>query len=152
MHFVRSLGMPLPNRFRMAADFCLNTDLRRAFEANNIDVERVRSLLNQAERLGIALDQPTLEYALRQTIARLADFLAGAPGNLRLLERLNAAVAVARSLPFEADLWTPQNVYHEILRTRHENVRESLKQGDAGAAAWLELFRSLGENLSFQVD
>jgi alpha-amylase/alpha-mannosidase (GH57 family) len=152
MYFVRSLGMPLPNRFRMAADFCLNTDLRRAFESNNLDVERVRSLLSQAAQLGIALDQPTLEYALRKTIARLANFLDGAPGNLRLLERLNAAVAVARSLPFEADLWTAQNVYHEILCTRYPAVRESLKQGDATAAAWLELFRTLGENLMFQVE
>ena len=33
MYFVKSLGMPLPNRFRMAADFILNSDLRKAFES-----------------------------------------------------------------------------------------------------------------------
>jgi hypothetical protein len=107
MYFVNSLNMPLPNHFRIAADVVLNIDLRRAFEKNNLDEERIRTLLDEAERLKIPLDGPALEFSLRRTIERLARYLAENPATLPLLENLNTAVMLARSMPFPVDLWEP---------------------------------------------
>jgi alpha-amylase/alpha-mannosidase (GH57 family) len=152
MQFVRSLGMPLPNRFRMAADFCLNTDLRAACEKTNLNVQRVRELLAEASRLDIALDSPTIEYALRRTVERLATFLAKSPSSLPLIGKLNDAVALARSLPFEVDLWTAQNVYYRVLRGAHSELGAQADGGDATASAWVGQFLALGENLSFRME
>ncbi len=152
MQFVRSLGMPLPNRFRMAADFCLNTDLRAACEMTNLNVPRVKELLAEAARLDIALDSPTIEYALRRTIERLATFLSSSPESLRLIEKLNGAVALARSLPFEVEMWTAQNVFYRILRGVKPEMEKRAAAGDQAAPQWLNLFHSLGANLSFGME
>src|SRR5581483_6345187 len=152
MYFVRSLNIPLPNRLRMAADFVLNTDLRRAFEKINPDVDLIRSLLDEVKRVGTDLDQPTLEYALRRTIDRMSGFLADNPTVLRLLENLNAVVAVARALPFEIELWTAQNVYQKIREQVYPEMQGRCEHGEADAITWAGIFRELGANLSFRVE
>jgi alpha-amylase/alpha-mannosidase (GH57 family) len=150
MYFVKSLNMPLPNRFRMAADFVINTDLRRAFDSNNLDLEKIGLLLEEAERVGVSLDRATLEFSLRRTIERIARFLAGNPEALHLVQNLNSAVALARSLPFQVDLWTAQNVYHEIRANLSPAVEQRAANGDPEAVTWAGLFRTLGENLQFR--
>ena len=81
-HFLRDLGVPLPKAIRTAAEFALNSHLRRAFGNEDMDVEQVRKLLEEARRGGIALDSTTLEYALRLTIERLFEEFAAEPGDL----------------------------------------------------------------------
>jgi hypothetical protein len=152
MYFVNSLNMPLPNRFRIAADVVLNIDLRRAFEKNNLDEERIRTLLDEAERLKIPLDGPALEFALRRTIERLARYLAENPATLPLLENLNTAVTLARSIPFAVDLWEAQHVFYDISRDLYPRMREEMERGDAAAEAWTARFRLLSENLSVRLD
>jgi alpha-amylase/alpha-mannosidase (GH57 family) len=152
MYFVHSLNMPLPNRFRIAADVVLNIDLRRAFEQNNPDEERIRALLDEAERLKIPLDGPALEFALRRTIERLARYLAENPATLPLLENLNTSVMLARSMPFAVDLWEAQHVFYDISRNLYPRMREDMERGNAVAEAWTARFRLLGENLSVRLD
>jgi alpha-amylase/alpha-mannosidase (GH57 family) len=152
MYFVNSLNMPLPNRFRIAADVVLNIDLRRAFEKNNLDEERIRTLLDEAERLKIPLDGPALEFALRRTIERLARYLAENPTTLPLLENLNTAVTLTRSIPFPVDLWEAQHVFYDISRNLYPRMREEMERGDTAAEAWTARFRLLSENLSVRLD
>jgi hypothetical protein len=150
MYFIKSLNMPLPNRFRMAADFVINTDLRMAFDSINLDLVKIGLLLEEAERVGVSLDRATLEFSLRRTIERIARFLAGSPEALHLVQNLNSAVALARSLPFQVDLWTAQNVYHEIRANLSPVVEQRAANGDPDAITWAGLFRTLGENLQFR--
>jgi len=150
MYFVRSLKMPLPKRFRMAADFVINADLRRAFEKGNL--ERVPDLLADAARLDVSLDQPTLEYAVRRNLDRMAREWAGRPADLEAMRELGSAVALARSLPFPVDLWKAQNVHHDVRMSLYTQMSECAAQGDAAAARWTDTFRSLGDNLQFHMD
>jgi alpha-amylase/alpha-mannosidase (GH57 family) len=152
IHFVDSLNMPLPSGFQMAADVVLNTDLRRAFEKNNLDEELIRNLLEESHRMKVPLDGPTLEFALRRTIERLARFLRDNPSALTLLENLNRAVAQTRSLPFSVTLWEPQNIFYELSQSLYPQMREAAQKGDATAEAWTAAFRQLGENLSVRLD
>ncbi len=151
MNFVTSLGMPLPKRLQVAAEIILNSDLRRAFEQEEISLERANALLDEAWRAGVQLDGPTLEFALRRTIERLARRLRETPEDFAKLSRLETAVGLARSLPFNVNLWTAQNVFWETLQSVYPKMQERAGAGDAVAAKWTELFRKLGENLLVRV-
>ncbi|HVX65385.1 MAG TPA: DUF3536 domain-containing protein [Bryobacteraceae bacterium] len=149
MRFLASIGMPAPKRLEMAAEVTLNTDLRRAFEEDELDLGRIHALVDEAQVAKVPFDAPTLEFALRKTMERMAERLAADPASLELLKKLDSAAAVARSLPFEAVLWRVQNIYHHLMLTIYKEY-----EGKAGEEAqeWLDTFRALGARLSVRVD
>ncbi len=151
MNFVTALGLPLPKRLQVAAEIILNSDLRRVLEAEDLSLERANALLDEAWRAGVQLDGPTLEFALRRTIERLARQFHAEPHALERLARLEAAVGLARSLPFSVNLWTAQNLFWEVLQSVFPTMQQRARTGDAESVRWLELFRRLGDNLLVRV-
>ena len=150
-NFLRDLGIPLPKAIRTAAEFALNSRLRRAFASEDMDVEQIRKLLQEARSGGIALDSTTLEYTLRITIERLFERFAAGPGDRVLLQRLESLVEMARSLPFEVVLWTPQNAWSDVRRTGFAEFSRREQEGDAEARAWMQDFLALGEKLKVHI-
>jgi alpha-amylase/alpha-mannosidase (GH57 family) len=151
-HFLRDIGSPLPKAIRGAAEFALNSHLREIFAADEMDLEQVRKLLEEARSGGIALDSTTLEYTLRLTIDRLFLRLSREPRNTELLQRLDSVITMARSLPFEVLLWTAQNVWSDMRRTVYEEMSEREQHGDEEARSWMQPFRSLGESLKVRIN
>ncbi len=149
MRFLASIGMPAPKRLEMAAEVTLNTDLRRALEADELDMGRIAALVDEAQIAKIPFDTPTLEFALRKTLERLADRLAADPCSFDALSNLEAAVAMADLLPFEVMLWRVQNIYYQLMSTTY---KEYQSMTGAGEQSWLETFRMLGAKLSMRVD
>jgi alpha-amylase/alpha-mannosidase (GH57 family) len=152
IQFLADLGAPLPKPMATAAEFALNGMIRHELEADPIDAERVRNLADQVRAAKVNLDTTTLEFTLRASLERLINQFAANPGNLDLLNRIEACIALAHSLPFEVVLWKPQNVWFEIRRTAYDDFVKRAAEGDAAAAAWVERFRKLGQSLSAQVD
>jgi hypothetical protein len=152
IQFLRDLGVPLPKPMATAAEFALNGLLRQELAAEPVDVERVRSLLDQARTAKVNLDATTLEFTARAALERLLDQFAANPDGLEVLGRIEALIELAKSLPFEVVLWKPQNVWFEMRRTVLDGYVKRAAEGDAGAATWVERFRRLGEGLSAQVD
>jgi len=151
MRLLTDLAMPLPKAFSMAADFCLNTNLRRALEQEELDLDRITTLLEEAARGKITLDTAGLGYALQQTLQQIMGRLAADPTDLTVLKQLQAAAALVRTLPFEVDLWRAQNVYYELLRGVYPELLDKADQGDEEAHAWMERFIPLGEALRVRV-
>lgn len=144
MRFLGDLGTPLPPVLHLTAEFVLNGSLRRAFEEENLDLERIRSLLDAARRERVTLDGAGLSYALNPRIESVIEHLQAEPAELSRLERLEAVIDMARSLPFEVNLWKVQNRYYRML----QQVRPGfLARGDEQARAWLAHFDRLGEKL-----
>ncbi len=155
MRFLNDLYVPLPKAIQTAAEFVLNVDLRRALEDEELDLDRVRTLYDEARRAKIALDEPGIGYALGEKVFRLTwQMLEGIfadPIDLSTLQKLEAAVDFVRSLPFEVDLWKVQNRYHRMLQTAYPRFREKAEQGDESAKKWVDHFVILGDKLSFRV-
>jgi hypothetical protein len=141
--FVKALGLPLPNRIAIAAEFVLNSDLRREFDSDNPRISHVAHLLDDVRRTGVRLDEPTLEYAVRECIGRAAGRFRKWPQNIHALESFRRVVQAARLLPFEVDPWYAQNAYY---RAQH-SVLPQMTDG-----AWLEQFREVGQYLGFRID
>jgi alpha-amylase/alpha-mannosidase (GH57 family) len=146
-HFLRDLGAPLPKAMRSAAEFALNSRLREALADDDMDLEQIKRLLDEARFGDLALDSTTLEYTLRMTMERLFGTFREEPGKLENLERLEAIVDMATSLPFAVVLWTAQNVWSEARRTIFEEIHQRETQGDEQARNWVQHFESLGEKL-----
>jgi hypothetical protein len=105
MRLLTDLAMPFPKAFSMAADFFLNTNLRRALAQEELDLNRIMTLLDEAARGQITFDTADLGYALQQTLQQIMRRLAVHPTELTILKQLQAAAALAHTLPFEVDLW-----------------------------------------------
>ena len=142
MRFLANLGTPLPKLLAAAAAFALNGELRRAFGAEELDLARIRGLLEEADAGHVPWDATTLEYTLRTALEHQARQLAADPANMPLLQKLGEAVALARSLPFEVNLWTVQNHCYEILQKNYPDVTDP---------EWRSHFTALCENLLVRV-
>jgi hypothetical protein len=152
IQFLRDLGVPLPRPMATAAEFALNGLLRRELAAEPIEVERVRSLLDQVRTAKVELDTTTLEFTFRTALEHLLEQFAANPSRTELLDGLEARIELARSLPFEVILWRPQNLWFEMRHTVFDGFAARAAAGDAEAKAWVERFRRLGENISVQMD
>jgi hypothetical protein len=151
MRFLTSLNMPLPRAFHAAAELVLNAQLRQALESGDFDLERIKTLLEAARFEGVPLAEGTLTFALKQSMERVADEILSNPSDLTLIERLRSATTLARSLPFEVNLWKVQNRFYEILESAYPGFQEMAGQGDEASRTWLDDFVALGEALSVQV-
>jgi hypothetical protein len=153
MRFLADLGVPLPKAFRTAAELVLNVDLRRAIqEEEELDLERIRSLLEEATTWQAELDTAGLAYLFKQTIERLADNISGEPASLDPLLEMATALDLVHSLPFEVDLWRAQNVYYEMTQSLYPQQRSEAEAGDEAAAQWVQHFVALSEKLSVRVE
>ena len=141
--FVKALGIPLPNRIAIAAEFVINSDLRREFDSDNPRLAHVAHLLDEVRRTGVRLDEPTLEYAVTECMRRAAARFWKWPQNIHALESFRRVVQTARILPFEVDPWYAQNAYYRA----HRIVLPQMSD-----AAWLGQFREVGQQLGFRID
>jgi alpha-amylase/alpha-mannosidase (GH57 family) len=144
-------SMMIPRAFSAAAEFVLNTRLRRALGSDPLELEGIRSLIGDAEGANVALDVPTLEYTLRTKLERMAKSLQADPTNLGLLQELDSAVGMARSLPLDVNLARIQNICYELLQTAFAEFRLKGDEGGKAASAWIEHFRALAEKLSVRI-
>ncbi len=128
----------------------MNLDLRRAFEHEDLDVERIHAILEEIQRGHIELDTTELSHTLKETFGWMEQRMGHNPTNVPLLKRVGAVVDLARSLPFEVDFWDIQNVYYEMQQSVYPAFRERAAAGDAEAQAWVRPFLVLGEKLGFQ--
>jgi hypothetical protein len=149
MRFIAAHGMPLIRHFQAAAEVTLNAELRRAIEAESLNVDLVRALMEEARAVHVNLDAATLEFVLRGKLERMAEEWESQPCNAEKLTSLESAVKLAQSFPFEIRLWEIQNVYHSVLL----NSTNGNKPHAAGCDGpeWTQTFRSLGDHLGMRM-
>jgi hypothetical protein len=151
LRFLADLGTPAPRVFRATAGFVLNSGLRHALEADPLDEEVVRRLLEEAGREKMPLDAETLEYLLRARLETLCAAVTAEPRGPRRLSTLGRAVELARLFPFPVRLWKVQNAFWRLLETEYPGMRARGASGDADATRWLDVLTGLGESLSIRM-
>ncbi|MGH9868833.1 MAG: DUF3536 domain-containing protein [Candidatus Polarisedimenticolia bacterium] len=144
LRFLGELNFPAPSALRAAADFVVNATLRRAFEQEELDLERIDALLESAARERVSLDGASLGYAMSRSLRRLIARLRDEPSNMELLRTLEAAAGLVGRLPFEVDTRRVQNLYYDMLQGVQPRYRE---RTDPQAVDWIAHFTSLGDRL-----
>ncbi|MGH9374670.1 MAG: DUF3536 domain-containing protein [Terriglobia bacterium] len=141
----------LPRAFHAAAEFAMNTKLRRAIERPAMDSDQIRSLIADAQGAKVDLDVPTLEYALRMRLESIAERFQNNFADMNLLQELDAAAGLMTSLPFEMNLWKVQNIAYRLLQTAYGDFQKKAEGGDEAAKEWVERYTALAEKLSLRI-
>jgi alpha-amylase/alpha-mannosidase (GH57 family) len=152
LRFLADLSTPPPSELRMAVHSVFNAELRRQFDSDRMDFERVRSLLSECERDKIPFDAESLAYSLKSHLDKLSVAFRKSPDEPGLLEYLAEVALLARDIPFDVNLWKTQNLYNQMLHLVLPEKREEARSGDERAAAWAANFEALGERLGFEVN
>ncbi|MFW6103134.1 MAG: DUF3536 domain-containing protein, partial [Chloroflexota bacterium] len=147
MRFITEMGNPLPKAFKDAAEFIINTDLRRLLSAETCDIDAIESLVDNARTWNSELDKEGHGYLLQNVLTRMITRFAEEPDNVDLLERLIGAIELSRELPFPLDLGKIQTTYYRMLATTRQERKAAAEGGDEAAQEWLEKFDSLGNHL-----
>jgi hypothetical protein len=148
LRYLSTTGMPKPQPLVMAAQFCLNADLRDALTKVPFDAAQVRRLLADSATDQIPLDDPALAYTASQRML----------ASMRRLEHSRTTddlefsielLQVLLELPFEVDLWETQNLWYRILREGHKPSQASALPDESG---WSSRFAILGSMLNIDVE
>ena len=146
MRFHARLGIPLPKVLQMAAEFDLNLQLRRLLDYDNPPLPEIESRLREATDEKVTLDATTT-MAIQQAVERAAARFRERPEDLDLLEAYESLVAIVRSAQLKVNLRHPQNIYYQ-MKTTFRPVMAADGGQSREAQRWVELFDTLGENLS----
>ncbi len=136
------LGIPVPKVLQTAAEFDLNVQVRRMLDEDPPPLKELEAQLGEANGEGVTLDTTT-HLAFAEAIDRASERFRDRPDDLDRLESLEALVTIARGAKLEIDLRRAQNRYYRMRASVRPAVAAS-----GNAAQWLELFDSLGTQLT----
>ncbi|MFO7892340.1 MAG: DUF3536 domain-containing protein [Longimicrobiales bacterium] len=152
MRFLHDLDIPMPAALLLAGEYIINTSLVREVSDPEIDLDRIRSLLEDAARREIELDTEGLGFAFQHTLEEVAAGLLEEPDRVDEVRRLDKAIRLGTEAPFKVNLWTVQNAVYDLKHDVSGPFRSRADAGDDGARAWLEAFRSLADTAGVAVD
>jgi hypothetical protein len=151
MRFITSLGTPMPREFTAAVEYAINSLLRRACSSEELDGERIRNLLREAQVSNLSLDKTTIEFLLRRKTDSLAGRFAADPSSLDKLLDLQNTLKIIKQMPFPVNLWSAQNHVYAIQGGLYPRTRRRAQRGDAKAQTWIDNYLILSELLSIRV-
>ena len=145
--FLRELHMAMPPILRVSSEFVLNNAIRRCISREEIDLERVRLLIQMATQDGVNLDA-SLQSAFSERLDQIRQLWSKDPFEITVLTKLEGLVSLLYAAPFKADLWKVQNTYYDLMATIASLTHRHMGGSDvAFSDVWVEHFCALGESL-----
>jgi hypothetical protein len=151
MQMIRNMNMPLPKALSEPAEFILNEDICSAIQEDDIDLNRLRDLADEVERLSLNLDKERLSFEGSRKINSLSSLWEDAPEDFHLLWSIEKGVEILRLLTPEMDLQHAQNVFFTIAKHQYPDIKKKAAAGDEQAAEWVEHFGHLAQRLGLAI-
>ncbi|HWX19283.1 MAG TPA: DUF3536 domain-containing protein [Candidatus Binatia bacterium] len=151
MKFLQSAGVPLPPALETTRDLVLQGDIRRELQAEPVDRDRLRSLLEEAKSFEHRVLDANISFAVTNKMEQMMEQLAAHPDDLERMRRLAGLAELVMPLPLGLNLWKVQNTYWGMLKATLPDFRQRAETGDNGAKAWTSQFLALGDCLGFAV-
>ena len=151
MRFLIDLGVPVPKSFQTAAEITLNDELLQALQNPSLDKEVILDLLKEAASVRVALDVPTLEYAMRKRVEAAAAAFASEPDKIEAAEQLQALLEFIERLPFPVNLWGTQNLAYNAILAAQQKWRSEEQKENPEAKTWLEHLTVLEDKLKLHI-
>jgi hypothetical protein len=152
MRFLRHLSVPLPLPMQSLAQVSFNSDLRWALQVEEPNLEQIRALAHDSAEWEVKLDAQGLGYRFTQMLEREARRWRDKPSDFELMTKVSKAVDLVKDLPFEPNLWFPQNIYFDVAGESFGAQIESARMGDEAARSWINAFLALGEKLQIDIE
>jgi hypothetical protein len=152
MSFLSSIGAPIPRPIFLAVEHIINVDMKRAFEKEEVDTEKLRRLILESNRWGIHLDREAIEYDVSLWITFRMEKVTQDPMDPSLFIGITNALELLEPLSLNLNFWKAQNVYLSLMERLKAEMDEKAKKGDGSAKEWLDAFNGLGEKLRIKVN
>ncbi|MDP9049336.1 MAG: DUF3536 domain-containing protein [Acidobacteriota bacterium] len=147
LRFLTESGMAAPPALAIAANFAINSSLRRAIAAENFDGAEIGALFSRALADQVVVDTQALSFAAGERMKRAMVALEAAADKDRAMKTaLQTALTIAtglHSLPFDVNLWQAQNIWNDLFRRSDDTY---------WSPEWKLAFKKLGEALNISVD
>ncbi|MBS1258809.1 MAG: hypothetical protein MAG551_01872 [Candidatus Scalindua arabica] len=151
MNYFHSLHIPIPRPFSAAAEYVLNTDMKRIFEKEDLEIENLKKLIDETRRWPVKIDTTTIEFVASSWLNLLMERLYQQPEDIRLFEKIDKTLEVLKPLSLSLDLWKAQNNYFLVGKDFYNIMKEKAEKGDKSAKRWVESFLKLGYYLNIKV-
>jgi alpha-amylase/alpha-mannosidase (GH57 family) len=151
MQMIRNMNMPLPKALSAPAEFILNQDICAAIQSGEIDLNRLKDLVDEAERLSLSLDRERLSFEGSRRINTLAMLWEESPEDIELLCSIEKALEILHALTPEMDLQHAQNVFFTISKHEYPDMKRKAQATDEKAAEWVKHFGYLAQRLGLAI-
>ncbi len=151
MNFLSSIGSPIPKPIFLAVEHVINVDMKRAFEREEVDMEKLKRLILESNRWGIHLDKAAIEYDVSLWVTSLMEKVSQDPTDPSLFLRITHVLEMLGPLSLNLSVWKAQNMYFSLRERLRAGMDERPKQGDESTKAWFDAFNDLGEKLGIKV-
>ncbi|MEK7308578.1 MAG: hypothetical protein AAB089_05875 [Nitrospirota bacterium] len=151
MNFFDSLKIPLPRPFSFTTEYVLNTDLKRIFEREDPDMEKLKRLIDEAKRWSVKIDKVTIGFVAGAWINSVMEKLNAQPDGLQLIENIYGVMEILKPLSLQMDLRKAQNVYFSMAGNFYSRMQEISGKEDALAGKLTDGFSRLGYHLNVKI-
>ena len=150
-NFLHGLGIPLPKPFRVAAEQTINTDLRRVFENEDGDGERLKHLIEDIKKWTIQIDWALVELVFGSWVNGQIEKLTEESDGLSRMGKIRNALELIGQLLKTPNLWKAQNRYFSLKERLYAKMLGRADNGEEFAKNWVEGFRQLGKDLRIKI-
>ncbi len=150
MQIKNEIRLPLPRMLMTVVEFILNRDIFAVLEAEDVDIERFKKLVEEMKRWSFKRDQANFTFLAGQRISGLMKRLSQHPENVMVMEKVIAILEFLRQLNLDLDLWKAQNIYFAMGRRIYPDIALQARS-DEMAGRWVKLFEHLGEILKVDI-
>jgi len=151
MNFYQNLQHRVPRPFLSAAEYIINTDIKRIFEKEDLDIEKLKKMIDEIKRWSIKIDSVTIGFTASTWINSIMQRLSENREDMSLFEKIDKVLELLKSLSLPLNLWNAQNFYFAIGKSILSRMKEAAQKGDESAQAWVEGFSKLGYYLYVKV-
>lgn len=151
MQFYHSLQQRLPRPFFIAAEYIINTDIKKIFEVEDLDIKKLKKLIDEAKRWSVKVDTTTIGFIASSWVNSIMERLTEFPDDIQIFEKIDNTMEVLTSLALSLDLWKAQNNYFSLWNDVYSTMKEKAEKGDSFAGSWIEGFLKLGYYLNVKV-
>ncbi len=151
MNFFYTLQIKLPGAFASAAEYILNTDLKKVFEDEDLDTEKLTKLIGEAKKWTIKIDTTTIGFVASSWVSLFMEKLNERSGNIQLFNKIDRVMEILKPLSLPMNLWKAQNIYFSMWRNFFVKMNKQQIHEDSVTEQWVEGFRKLGKHLQVKV-
>jgi hypothetical protein len=151
MNFLQNAGAPLPPALETAREYILHEDIRRRVEADPIDLEQLRNLIQEAQARDRRVFDANLSFVVKNRMEALMRGLADNPVEVDKMAVLDQLARLTMPLPLGLNLWKVQNTYWEMLQRLPQLEQAVGEKTPETAQSWQERFLELGRTLGFSL-
>ncbi len=149
---LRNMNMNLPKALAASAEFVLNQDLCKAINDEEINIDRLKELTDEATRLSVQLDQTTIRYEASARINALMEIFEQSRDDIQLLSTIERMLNILSNIVTDMDLQSAQNLFFTIGRETYPEMKEKAAAHDEEASKWVELFELVAEDLDLVIE